>query len=268
MRNNRFNPNLAIEKISSEEASPSKLLHKIFPRLSRESVSIAKLGLKNFSLIHRQLRTVPLIIVFIFCSHPVNAQPWKKTGDPDQRIKVLEEELQNLRLNLTEYSNRLQSGLEEYTRNLEQSLSDFSRQLDESLQDRIKDLNYEVAYLQPGSTAYQRINTNTGAFLIALEKVISIEGGFRLFLDIGNPNYATYNGFKLKIWWGRRLEPDQKQSYDIWRSKLKGAEYSFEGSLKPGASTSIEMDVQAESREDLGHLECELRVMSIELGKP
>ncbi len=40
-----MNPNFATEKISSEGTSPSKLLHKIFPRLRRESVSIAKLGL-------------------------------------------------------------------------------------------------------------------------------------------------------------------------------------------------------------------------------
>ena len=45
--------------------------------------------------------------------------------------------------------------------------------------------------------SYQSIETNTGIFLIAVEKVEQIENGVRLHINIGNPNYADYQDFEL-----------------------------------------------------------------------
>src|SRR5689334_16541012 len=52
---------------------------------------------------------------------------------------------------------------------------------------------------EPGP--YQYIYSESGMFIVSLEDVVPYLDGQRVTLDIGNPMYAKYTGFKLHVSW-------------------------------------------------------------------
>lgn len=111
-----------------------------------------------------------------------------------------------------ECSEKKSIELERKIRDLEMEISDlkFKVQLLELAQK-----SYRTADLDPSSLKkYQRIDTSSGFFLVALEDVMPYLDGYKLILSIGNPSSATYNGFTLKVKWGKRFE--NSEEYAKW----------------------------------------------------
>ena len=119
--------------------------------------------------------------------------------------------------------------------------------------------------LNPFSSNYHSIETNTGIFLIAIEKMAQIDNGVRLFVNIGNPNFADYNDFQLRFLWGRKRSGDYGMSYEQWRTSLKGVEATFKGKLERGKWNSLTVDLVPVGQGELAYLECEMNVSSVEL---
>ena len=64
---------------------------------------------------------------------------------------------------------------------------------------------YASITLDPGRpTAYRRLDSDTGSFLVSLDSVSPYLDGQKVTLSIGNPSSATYSGFTLKVRWGMR----------------------------------------------------------------
>jgi len=76
---------------------------------------------------------------------------------------------------------------------------------------------------------YLRINSASGYFLVSLQNVEPYLDGVKVHIHIGNPIFATYNGFKLKVIWGEKLVLTEDQ--ERWRSSLKEKEISFTETL-------------------------------------
>ena len=183
----------------------------------------------------------------------------------ERRVKALEEYVETFQPTLLEFSTNIEKSIQDYTQGLEISLSQFTKKLQMDLDSRLRKVNDRSVVLNVASTAYQNISTNTGNFLISVDHFDTIPGGFRLYMNIGNPNFADYKGFKLRFRWGKKYHSGYTISYDEWRETLVGAEYTFNGSLYKGMWNQVEVDIEAPSSSDLAYLECEMDVLSIEL---
>ena len=184
----------------------------------------------------------------------------------EDRVEALEDYVATIQPTLVELSNDLNSSIQQYTNDLESSLEAYSGKLQKNLDQRLDGLNRKTVMLNPFSKAYQTIQTNTGTFLIAVERVEPIERGVRLHINIGNPNYADYRNFKLKFIWGRKRSGEYAISYDRWRQSLRGVEFTFNGRIEKGKWNAMAVDLVPVEQGQLSYLECEMSVSSVELG--
>jgi hypothetical protein len=111
---------------------------------------------------------------------------------------------------------------------------------------------YESCHLDPTSKSYQRLDTNTGTFLVSLQDVKPYAGGYKLVLHIGNPYIAQFKGFKLAIKWGKEINYIK---YEDWQKSLRQREVSFTETLLPGTWNKVELAISPATKEETGYLE-------------
>ena len=182
------------------------------------------------------------------------------------RVQKLEKYVATFQPTIKALSNNLNESILEYTKGLESSLESYSQKLQINLDERLNNINRKVAVLNPFSKSYQSIETGTGIFLISVGKMEPIAAGTRLYINIGNPNYADYQDFQLKLIWGKKWARGFNTTYEQWRQSLSGAEYTFKGKLEKGKWNTVSVDLTLPDGERFDYLECELSVSSVELG--
>ena len=101
----------------------------------------------------------------------------------EDRVEALEDYVATIQPTLVELSDNLNNSIQQYTSDLESSLETYSRKLQRGLDQRLDRLGQNTVVLNPFSKAYQTLQTNTGTFLIAVERVEPIERGVRLQED-------------------------------------------------------------------------------------
>lgn len=200
----------------------------------------------------------------IFQDHIVFSQ--QQETELEWRVQKLEKYVETFQPAISALSNNLNASIQEYTKGLELSLENYSQKLQINLDERLNAINRKVAILNPYSKSYQSIETGTGIFLISVGKVEPTATGTRLQLNIGNPNYADYQDFQLKLIWGKKWVDGINTTYEQWRQSLSGAEYTFQGRLEKGKWNTVTIDLISPDKEPLDYLECELSVSSVELG--
>jgi hypothetical protein len=86
-------------------------------------------------------------------------------------------------------------------------------------------------------------------------------------LTIGNPSYATYNDYKLKVRWGKQYDWAKytKASYDEWDKSIQEKEISFPGALEPGKWNKVEVILAPVTAEQLAYLTLSMDAMGIVL---
>jgi hypothetical protein len=205
-----------------------------------------------------------MAVVLACFDHRVGAQ----TEDPalEQRVTQLENYVETFDSTMMELSNNLNQSIQEYTRGLEASLEDYSTKLQQSIDERLNTLDKKTVVLNPYARSFQSLETNSGVFFIAVESVETIDNGFRLHLNIGNPHYVDFQNFKLKFFWGPPWAGSHVIAYNEWRGSLNGAEFSFQGKIEKGMWNAVSVDLIAMEGGDLSYLECEMSVSGVELG--
>jgi len=210
------------------------------------------------------LITFLTISYLIFGAQNVCAQQ-ASLQNHEKRLQSIEEYLEKLPPSMVSYVGSLEDSINKYTKDLEVGLNEYSKKLGKDIETQILGLNQSRIELNTKSNTYQKIDTATGEFLIAVQDTRPIEGGYRMFLQIGNPNYANYRNFTIRLVWGERWNPKSKLTYEKWRAGLRGAEFSYKGKLERGTWTPVEVDLTPAKKSDLAYIECELGLGSIEL---
>ena len=211
---------------------------------------------------------VLIIIFFLFAMGGQAADETviqHKILELENRLNTLEDYVEKIQPSLVEFSDNLHKSIEGYTQGLEDSINEYSKKLEANLNDRLKNLDNKRIVLNPNSQAYQRIDTNSGYFLVFVKEITSIDKGYRLNLQIGNPNYADFKDFKIRLFWGNDWDPQSTISREAWRQSLNGAEYTFNGAIKKGLWNTMTVDLVPAGPGELAYLECELEVSSVEL---
>ena len=155
----------------------------------------------------------------------------------------------------------------------------------------IANLNQSVyglksAVLDPSAKGYSFINTDKGIFLFSVDNVTPYLDGHKVTLRIGNPMYATFTGFKLRVLYGRRppLMPtadiakssaenqaaNQKwwQDRQDWAKAVRTTDVSFTDTLEPGSWNMVDFTLADTKPEDVAYLEVAIFTDTISLRKP
>jgi hypothetical protein len=204
------------------------------------------------------------VLLFLACGdHSAFSQ--QQESELEWRVQKLEKYVETFHPTIKELSNNLNKSIQEYTKDLESSLENYSQKLQINLDERLNNIDRKIVILNPYSKSYQSIETNTGMFLISVGKVEPLEAGVRLHLNIGNPNYADYQNFQLKLIWGSKWTGGFTTTYEQWRQSLNGAEYTFQGKLEKGKWNTVTVDLSPTDGGRLEYIECEMEVSSVEL---
>ncbi len=160
------------------------------------------------------------------------------------------------------------TALEVSTRKLQASMNEFSTNLVKNLDQQLQAATTKTVVLEPLSRKVTKIETNTGMFLVSVQRLDKIDKGYRLYLQIGNPNAATYGDAKIRVYWGGKWDPNLPSfPYDKWRQSLAGAEFVYSGSLEAGTWTDIAVDLKPAEFSQVQHIECEMEVNTVKLQK-
>jgi len=114
---------------------------------------------------------------------------------------------------------------------------------------------------------FQRLDTDNGFFLVSVNEAVPYLNGYKLRLQIGNPSYASYSGFKAKVKWRKRYDYSQfaQATYDEWQKGIQEREVSFTDVLQRGTWNKIELVVTPATVEQLGHVELSLTTEVLQL---
>ena len=158
--------------------------------------------------------------------------------------------------------------LEENVEDLQTGINDFSKTLVRSVSQQLQEAKSTSVVINPLSRKVSKIETNTGTFLLAVSRMDKIDQGYRLYLQVGNTNAATYGDIKFRLYWGNTLNTaDKDVTYEKWRQSLSGAEFAYTGTLEAGVWTDIAVDLKPVEYDQLKYIECEMEVNTVKLQK-
>ncbi len=137
---------------------------------------------------------------------------------------------------------------------------------------KINQDQFKSAIFDPAQgKGYQRIDTTSGTFLVSLQDVTPHLDGVKVVLHIGNIQYASYNGFKLKINYGMRYpkydEKDsseqRKNKRELYMKSQRDKEENFTKTLKPAAWNSVTVFLPDIKPSDFGNANISIETNSV-----
>jgi hypothetical protein len=92
--------------------------------------------------------------------------------------------------------------------------------------------------------------------LVSVDEPAPYLNGYKIRLSIGNPSFATYAGYELKIKWSKPYDWGgyTQTSYQEWNKAVQEKGISFPDSLQPGAWNSVDVILAPVSSDQLGYL--------------
>ncbi len=152
-----------------------------------------------------------------------------------------------------------------------------------TLEHELKDLQGEVSYyryllgqkqtthdtiqIDTSSHAFQRVDTDSSTFLVALDRVIPYMNGYKLTVSIGNPSNATFTGARVKVRWGKAYNwaGFTEASYKQWQSTIQQKEIALKEDLVPGAWNPVDLLLVPATKDELGFLELSMTTKTMML---
>lgn len=163
-----------------------------------------------------------------------------------------------------------QAGLQKQVEELRQEVQNLRQRLSRLNLDVIRLRAAQDAYktveLDPASPRkYQRIDSDTGSFLISVEEAEPYLDGYKVQLEIGNPSSASYSGFSVTVRWGKKYDWDKfdAASHEKWEKSIREKEISFTNSLVPGMWNRVELILTPTKADELGFLEVSIKTDTI-----
>ena len=145
------------------------------------------------------------------------------------------------------------------------NLEHYVDSLTQNINQQFQFINNKTVKIDLFSKSFQKVETNSGIFLVSIESVKEEGNGYKFGIKIGNISNADYNGFRLRLRWGKDWDPKLFDSIAAWRNSLTGIEYKFTGRLASGNWTNALLTVTPAKWEQLRYAELEMDVEAVEL---
>ena len=126
--------------------------------------------------------------------------------------------------------------------------------------------DYKTAYLSPDSDNFTRLDSSIASFFVSISKVSSYADGYKIQLNLGNPNYASFQHVKLNVTWGKRFDLKKYTFQEIQDSK-HSKEIALQKSLKPGSWNTTEVIIAPASKDEIGSIMISLDTPSVILSR-
>jgi len=211
----------------------------------------------------KHVKLTVLLISFFMCrADGVLAQQHKT--ELEERVQALENYIEGFQPTLNKFSQDMQNTVQSYHQGLESDLNKYYLKLQDKLDQRLSTLDNRTIVLDSSGKTFQRLDTDSGMFLISIEKLERIENGVRLHMNIGNINFADFADYKIKLVWGKKWTGGEvSDSYSAWRQGLTGAEFLFQGVLIKGVWNPIKIDLVPADLSQVEYIECGMDVSTV-----
>src|SRR3990167_6115033 len=143
-----------------------------------------KFYILNFSgMYRRNIRMIlPVILVLLTAGMAAAQSTEELLGEIDTlkgRVRQLEDYIGSLESRLQGMESSLENNFNKFQDGVKGGLESYSRDLQINVNDQIRAFDDTTAVLDIVSKAYQKIDTNSGYFLISIRKVEPVVGGYR-----------------------------------------------------------------------------------------
>lgn len=124
---------------------------------------------------------------------------------------------------------------------------------------KLRDEGNTTAFLSPEKNGFEVVETSVGRFYVSLRGIAPYGDGFKVKVNIGNPQDATYENVKVEIKWGKRI-PDTSFLNDDTAHTLEVPVYR---KVRAGSWNPLDIVVAPASRDEVGALELKLQVPTV-----
>jgi hypothetical protein len=213
-----------------------------------------------------------LLLTLVGCD-----QPYEETR---QKQEALEKNLYEMRSALATLkevqsdhvaqSKRIEE-LAASIKKIEQQLGIFA-ETDDKLSQKAYELELKVDQFQTialdeSGKGYQRLETENGFFLVKLRQSTPFQDGFKLALEILNPNAVVFTGAIINLKWGPELD-ERKETYQAWSKKLRQTEVKINNPVGAGSRTNIEVFLPRTTRQELENLIVTMKTEGVKTQAP
>ena len=114
---------------------------------------------------------------------------------------------------------------------------------------------------------FQRLDTDSGFFLISVKEAVPYLNGYKLHLNIGNPLSASYSGVKVKARWAQAYNYTKytEASFDEWQKSIQEKETSLVDVLDAGTWNNVEVILAPATTEQLGFVTLSISTDTVRL---
>jgi hypothetical protein len=194
-----------------------------------------------------------LLFVILLLMLPAAKTQIKSAASPQAPNAQTEHEIVELRKQMIELKDKLSK--------IEGRLG-WAEFLLKDKQDRADEISLNLA-----EQTYQRLDTDTGFFLVRSVDAVQYLNGYKLRVKFGNPSAASYAGFKLKIRWARAYDFSKytQETYTEWQNTIQEREISYTDNLEAGAWNPAEIILPATNADQLGFIRLSINTNTVSL---
>jgi hypothetical protein len=115
------------------------------------------------------------------------------------------------------------------------------------------------ATFSPSEKGFSAIHTDYGVFLVSLQNVQQYANGYKVTLNLGNPQNLNFTGVKLGLRWGPEMPKEgfEKVSggYKAWQSRFRKSEEKISRTIAGGRWNPVEVILAPASADEIGMIE-------------
>lgn len=151
--------------------------------------------------------------------------------------------------------------------NLESKITDLDSKIS-SVETQLFTLRLENspnAVLSTTTKDYDIINNKLGKFFVSVQDIKKYANGYKIILNIGNPNSVTYLDAKAILKYGPPY--DNKKTFEEWQNSQKSIESAITKPLVPGTWNKVELIAAPAKEEDLGNMYLGLEISRVSLNQ-
>jgi hypothetical protein len=115
--------------------------------------------------------------------------------------------------------------------------------------------------------AFQRLDSDSGSFLVSVVDVSPYLNGYRLKLNMGNPSSARFANSTIKIRWAKAYDFSKftADTYSSWQKSIHEKSVTLTSDLMPGTWNHEDVDLIPAGSNELGFLEMSIDTPTVSL---